>query len=266
MKNPNSTRQGGNASEVIASLNDAVCANPIAATLIGLGAIWLFAGGSRIAAVGGAVGGATGSAGAAVGSGITSVSRAVGGGISTASHAVGGAARDLKDTIVESTQSSAGAIRHGAEAGYDAIKQGGSAASGAATADAAGLTRMAARGTEIFGSAQKNLTQALERQPLVLGGIGLAIGAVIASAFALTQAESNLIGDTAAKLRGGAEDFAANAADTVRQVAGDVLDTVKDEAQRQGLTATDLKDSLLDVGGKIKAVAGETRDSVKQRL
>ena len=266
MNNPNSSEKLNNVSDVIGVLNDAVRANPIAASLIGLGAVWLFAGGSRIAAVGGAVAGATGSAGAAVGSGISSATRAVGGGISSASQAVGGAVRDMTGTVIEGVQSAAGVVRQTASSGYDAMAEGGSAAAGVAQSEAAGLSRMASRGRQAFTSAQKNLTQTLERQPLVLGGIGLAIGAAIASGFALTRTESDLIGDTATKLRGRAEDFASDAADKVRQVGTDVLETVKEEAQKQGLSTANLKDSLADVGDKLKTVAGQARDSAQQKF
>jgi hypothetical protein len=264
MNNPNSPDKLNNASDVIAVLNDAVRANPIAASLIGLGAVWLFAGGSRLAAVGGAV--ATGSAGAAVGSGISTASRAVGGGIASASQAVGGAMRDMSGTVIDRVQSAASAVRQTANSGYDAMAEGGSAAADVAQSEAAGISRMASRGRQAFTSAQKNLTQTLERQPLVLGGIGLAIGAAIASGFALTRTESDLIGDTATKLRGRAEDFASDAADKVRQVGADVLATVKDEAQKQGLSTANLKDSLADVGGKLKTAASQARDSAQQKF
>lgn len=265
MTTVNTTPRKPAASQFVSGLKDAVRDNPIAAGLIGLGAVWFFVGGSRMAALGGVMAGATGSAGGAVGSGISSVTRAVGDQVATASEAAVDAARSLKDGIVAGAQGSNTAVRATAKPGDNAVADAGSGTF-SSEHGAADLAKLTAHGTELFGSVQKSLTKTLERQPLVLGGIGLAIGAGIASAFALTQTESELIGNAGAKVRGSVESLAAETAETARNVAGDAFKAMKEEAKQQGFTASDLQNNLQDVGERLKSVAGATRASVKRRL
>src|SRR3954469_2771370 len=49
---------------------------------------------------------------------------------------------------------------------------------------------------EALSSAKSSLTEALERQPLVLGVVGLAIGAAVAGAFRASDIENEYVGET----------------------------------------------------------------------
>jgi hypothetical protein len=48
---------------------------------------------------------------------------------------------------------------------------------------------------EAFTKAQSSLADLLERQPLVLGAVGLAIGAAVAGAFRISDLENEWVGD-----------------------------------------------------------------------
>ena len=57
-------------------------------------------------------------------------------------------------------------------------------------------------GAEGFaGTLQQNLTDTFERQPLLLGAIGLAIGAGMAAAVPATQMETEMVGDAADRVK-----------------------------------------------------------------
>lgn len=228
-------------SQFASGLKDALRGNPVAAGLIGLGAIWLFVGGSRLAAVGGALAGTVGNVGSAASSGASSVAEIIGDGVSTATSAAGSAARQLRDGLTnfpspEEENKSPAASRNSAQE------------------------------SEFFGSTQRMLSQTLERQPLVLGGIGLAIGAVIASAFAATKSEREYIGETAGQMRKTAEAFATHTLDTAGDVGHEVLRTIRAEAKNQGFTPSALSDNLDALGEKLKTVAGATQASLKDHL
>ena len=68
-----------------------------------------------------------------------------------------------------------------------------------------------------------------EQQPLLLGAVGLAIGAAIASSFATTKVESEWIGEQGAATRDKLTQAAKDATDRAWQAG-------KDEAQKQNLT------------------------------
>ena len=54
-----------------------------------------------------------------------------------------------------------------------------------------------ASGREYANSVQETLSDVFDRQPLLLGALGLALGAGVAASFATTEAEGQLMGDAA---------------------------------------------------------------------
>jgi len=163
--------------------------NPLAATLIGGGAFWLLAGGDRIK-------GAARSTAAAA-------SDVVGSGAST----VRAAASALQRTAAPPT---APEMDHSFNVG-DTLRSAGGAASDvlSGTADKMkdrlgdgvemareGFTKLGDQlpDAESITKAKSALTEALEKQPLVLGVVGLAIGAAVAGAFRATDLENEYVG------------------------------------------------------------------------
>ena len=76
-----------------------------------------------------------------------------------------------------------------------------------------GINSAAAAGREYGAAIQSRLSESLEQQPLLLGAIGLAIGAGIASTFATTAVESELMGEQGTAAR-----------EQLQGLAGDVTD------------------------------------------
>jgi hypothetical protein len=212
--------------EFVPDLNRALRENPIAAGLIGIGVLWLFVGASKLAALGGAMAGATKSVGGAVGSGASSLRETVGDQIAATSSTIGGAVRHLGDGF--GGAQSSGAVRDTAAADYNAASN---TIRSSNTQPADSAATLATRSSELFGSLHKKLTSTLEHQPLVLGGIGLAIGAGIGSVFSLTQTESELVGDTGVKIRDSVESFAEETAEAARNTTNEVLKSIRDEAK-----------------------------------
>lgn len=249
----------GETHSFVDGLNDAVREHPLAAGLIGLGAAWMifkgphlprnFSGAARTLA--GAVGVAGDTAAAAT-------SRAAKAGRRTASS-VQGAGAQVMDTVAE---------------GYDAVASQFSDIAGHTTDVAAdaleGVKDMAhtttQAGVQYAASLQRTLSETLEEQPLLLGAIGLVIGAGIASAFPSTQLESDLMGGTGDAVKERIQGLATDAASLATTRAKAVLDGVRDEAKAQGLTPAGAQDALKTAGEKVKAVANTARDAARDRL
>jgi hypothetical protein len=121
-------------------------------------------------------------------------------------------------------------------------------------------------GREIGLSMQQNLTKTLERQPLLLGMIGLAIGAGIASAFPSTKIEQDMMGEAGAAVKDKIQEIATETSEFASQRAKDVLNEVKKEVAAQGLTPESAKESLKGVVEKVKTAATSSRESIKGRL
>ena len=109
---------------------------------------------------------------------------------------------------------------------------------------------------------QSRLSESLEKQPLLLGAIGLAVGAGIASTFATTAVESELMGEQGSVARQKLQGLSDDVTDRAKQIAS----ALKEEAKRQGLTPDAAKNVAAGIGEKVKTIAGAGRDSVAQQF
>jgi hypothetical protein len=241
------------AAPVLDRVNDAIRDNPLAAGLIGAGLAWMLFGAKGVDAMSALAKGAGGKVASAA---RTAGSLAVGAGSATldagaaASSAVKGAAADMVGSV-------ASIVPDLSQADTDGVAKG---AADAGTAINERIQAMASSGREYGAVIQSRLSQSLEQQPLLLGALGLAIGAGIASTFATTQAESEWMGEKGSATRETLQGMVGDAKDQARQVVSDI----QDEAARQGLTLDAAKDAAKAVASKVGNVAGAARNSVTQ--
>jgi len=78
-------------------------------------------------------------------------------------------------------------------------------------------------GKETFARAQSSLADLLERQPLVLGAIGLVVGAAVAGAFPVSDVENEWVGDYSDSVK----EALAERAEDVTQSVREATDTLK---------------------------------------
>ena len=98
-------------------------------------------------------------------------------------------------------------------------------------------------GKDVFTNAQSSFTEILERQPLVLGVVGLAIGAAIASAFRTSDVENEWAGEFSDDLKTEVNTRAGAVSQSLREAS----DTVKAELSDTGAEAVDrLKHAGMD--------------------
>jgi len=225
--------------DFVNALGNAVRENPLPAALIGMGLVWLFTGARSPNAGFGAVAGGLSKVGAQVNEG----------------------ARSFGQTI-SSTVGSAG----------DSVREESAAASRAASDAALSLTDTArefasaapAVSSQLFSTARSNLSDLMQRQPLLLGAIGLAIGAGVAAAVQATPAEKELLGRASGDFQRDARDFAADQTRRATSVAAGVATAVAQEARVQGLTPGGIKGKANEIGQKMKNVFdqgfGDSRD------
>ncbi|UPJ71022.1 hypothetical protein [Bradyrhizobium sp. 187] len=167
--------------------------NPLAAVLIGGGALWLMAGDDRIK------GAARSTAAAASG--------VVDGGVSTMRTAASAIQRtaapptapemdhigslDGEDTLQSAKDAASGVLSGTADKMRAQFEDGLEMAR-----DGFAKVRDQIPGGEAVSKAKSSLSDVLEKQPLVLGVVGLAIGAAVAGAFRTTDIENEYVGET----------------------------------------------------------------------
>jgi hypothetical protein len=241
------------AGPVIDGLNKAIRENPLAAGLIGAGIAWMLLGGSKgFGVVAGAVKGAADT----VGSAAVEAGNAVASGLSKAGSDTDDGIKDAVSEVAATVASivpdlSAPDADSASQAVVDAKKEIGERLNSAAEA-----------GRKYSAVIQSKFSESLDRQPLLLGALGLAIGAGIASTFASTASEREWMGKTSTTAREQLDGLA----EELKDRAGQVISDVKKEADRQGLTTDAAKAAAREMASKVKNVAGAVQASAAEKI
>jgi hypothetical protein len=238
------------ATPVVDRVNDAIRQNPLAAGLIGAGLAWMVFGTKGFGAIAGMAKDATGKAtSAAVGAGA-----GLAGGLQKAATTATTAARD----VVSSVGDQAASIVPDVNAAD--LDKPAETLNHAGAAVRESIQSVVSSGRDYGQVLQSRLSESLERQPLLLGAIGLAIGAGIASTFATTAVEREWLGEQGEAARTALK----GAVDEAKDRAREVVSEVQQEASRQGLSLDAAKEAAATVAGKVKNVTGSVSEAAKK--
>jgi hypothetical protein len=219
----------------VSSLSQAARDNPLAAALIGGGALWLMFGNRPI---GSALGGIASVAQPLAESGmrgVSSATEAAANAGSRAAESVADGARSATRSVGEAMSGGASALKDRMSDGIDRASEGFSGAAGTLPAVSNPMPHL----QKGYAGAQSALTDLFERQPLALGIIGLAIGAGAATAVASTAFENEWAGS----------------------LSDDVKDAVKGQAEHVAETA---QRAAGEAGSEFRAAAGEAVDKLRK--
>jgi len=249
--------------DFLAALQDAVRENPLPAALIGMGVVWMFMGGGNVSLFGGSgrrsifgtaaqgatqaagmvgqAGAAVGHARAALGNTVTRGAQAI---VEPSWQAGTGAAAALGDAASGAATRASDAASSAYQTTAEMASQTAETISNAATSAASMLSDTTARWTS---GAQSHLADLFERQPLMLGAIGLAIGAGMAASLPITDTEKKMMGEASDAVREKISETAANLTGQVKELT----DAAVDEAKTQGITPKTVGETLRAVGSKV---------------
>src|SRR5262245_6450494 len=230
------------------SLTTAVRENPLAAALIGGGALWLLIGSDRLKNAAGSVTSAAAplaDLGARAQRSATSNweewEDAYGSMRKRASRMQDEASRGINETMRNARTAATDAMSGAPETVSERFEEGVAGARDMFDRLGRALPRK-----ETFVQAQSSLSDLLEQQPLVLGAIGLAIGATVAGAIARSSVEDawvgNLSDDLKADLReraGAVSQSVREASDTLQAELADAGAEYADRVQQAGRDALD---------------------------
>jgi hypothetical protein len=107
-------------------------------------------------------------------------------------------------------------------------------------------------GKESFAKAQSALADMLERQPLVLGAIGLAIGAAVAGAFRTSELEDEWIGDLSDDVKADLNTRAGAVSQSLREAS----ETLKAELSDAGAETID----------RVKQASMDAADAAREKV
>jgi hypothetical protein len=107
-------------------------------------------------------------------------------------------------------------------------------------------------GKEAFAKAQTSLTDAFERQPLLLGAVGLVIGATVAGAFRSSDLEKEWMGELSDDVKADLNTRAKAVSQSVREAS----DTLKAEISDTGAEAVD----------RVKQAGVDAADAAREKV
>ena len=168
-------------------------------------------------------------------------------------RAVGSAASSLQDIASDAASTARRAAGTAADAGLNAVKTARDTAS------------------DLSGRAGKTVLETIEQNPLVVAGVGLLIGGLIASALPRSDIEDGLIGGASSAVKKRAQAAASEGIDTAKDVVGDVYDKAVRQAEAEGLSPDALGNAAQELGQRVRRVAEsavttafESQDNPKQ--
>jgi hypothetical protein len=176
----------------------------------------------------------------------------------------------IAETAEEAGSQSAGAMRNAAGTLSEAASQTTSLATHMAKAayDAAGNLigpsdhSMTKQGSEAYKGFQQTLAKMFDKQPLLLGAVGIAVGAGIAASLPASNVENRLMGDTADSLKDKAQELWGETTSRAESMAVKGLE----EAKAQGLTPEAAGQALRGVTEKVIGAADVAKQTVSRRL
>ncbi len=161
-------------------------------------------------------------------------------------------ASDLKDRTVRAASAAASSIQ---DIASDATS---SARRAAGTAADAGLNAVkTARDTasDLTGRAGKTFLETIEQNPLMVAGVGLLVGGLIASALPRSDIEDGLISNASNSVKKRAQAAASQGIDAAKDAVGDVYDKAVRQAEAEGLSPDALGNAAQDIGQRVRRVA-----------
>jgi hypothetical protein len=236
-------------SDFVRDLSAAARKNPISAALIGMGAVWLFTGGRTAERVGDLVRSA----------GFDRIPDAAGNALDAARSTL----RSGTESVSKGVSSATETVRDAGTAGLDRVARAGSEVADKAYGYAQNIPDASGA---LFSTARENLSELFRAQPLVLGAVGLAIGAGIAAALPATDLEAEYFGEASDNFKEQAVDFASEQVSRAATVAEEVVAAVSDEARKQGLTVDAAKSAIAELPGKLGRVADAAGEGISDRV
>ena len=224
----------GSQGSFIDGLTAAARENPIAAALIGGGALWLLIGSDKLKNAAGSITSATAPI-ADIGaraqtSAFSSWEDSYGSMRNRASRMQDEASHTVNETVSKARTAASDAMSGAAETMSERFDEGMAGAREMFDRMGRALPRK-----ETLRQAQSSLSDLLERQPLVLGAVGLAIGATVAGALAKSSLEDEWVGDLSDGLKADLKERAGAVSQSVREAS----DTLKAEFSDAGAEYAD---------------------------
>jgi hypothetical protein len=159
---------------------------------------------------------------------------------------------DMKDGASELASTTIGSTRDFAAGAATATRNAASSATDAGLEMAKSVRD---KTSDLSNRAGRTVLDTIQENPLLVAGVGLLIGGLIASALPKSDLEDDLVGDAAAAAKRRASEAASKGFDAAKGAAGEILENVARQAGAEGLTPDKLDETARDLGQRVRRVA-----------
>ncbi len=149
----------------------------------------------------------------------------------------GHAAESSRDLLSGAATATRNAASSATEAGFDAVRD------------------VRDKASELSDRAGKSILNTIQENPLLIAGVGLLVGGLIASALPKSELEEDLVGEAAAAAKRRASEAASKGFDAAKGVAGEIFENVARQAGAEGLTPDKLDETAREIGQRVRRVA-----------
>jgi hypothetical protein len=111
------------------------------------------------------------------------------------------------------------------------------------------------KASDATDQARKTIFQTVEQNPLLVAGVGLLLGGLIASALPRSEFEDDLVGDTSDMAKRRAQTVASQGFDAAKGAVGEIYDETARQAEAEGLTTDGIGQAAQDIGQRVRRVA-----------
>ena len=233
--------KGSGANEFVHNLGSQVKNNPMPIALMGIGIAWLMASGRTPPSYGTSSYGtssydAYGSSGPGFGERAGGMKDQVKDKVSGATQSV----RERASSAMDSARGAMGSARSTLDSAKSTMSQAGSRVSELGQTARERMSSMSESARYQAERARSGVDYMVREQPLALGAIGLAVGALMAAMAPRTRKEDELMGEARDRLMDQAKEIGKEKLEDAKQVANEVANaavgTVTKEAEKRGLT------------------------------
>lgn len=203
---------------------------------------------SAVAGGSGQVKGAASAAGASIASSSDKIKDSAG----SAGTAVSDRVNSLKDDGLRLAGSAASTVQDIASDAMAAARRAASVVTDTGM-DAASTIR--AKASDASDRAGKTIFQTIEQNPLLIAGVGLLVGGLIASALPRSDFEDEVVGDTSSAAKRQVQASASKGFDIAKTAVGEIYDETTRQAEAEGLTTEGLGTAAQDIGQRVRRVA-----------
>jgi hypothetical protein len=161
-------------------------------------------------------------------------------------------ATDLRDEGIRAASSAAATVQDIAS-GATSVGQTASGTTADAGLDAA--RAVSDKASDLTERAGKTIFETIEQNPLLVAGVGLLVGGLIASVLPRSDMEDDLVGDASTAVKRRAQTAASQGFDTAKNAVGEVVDEATRRAQEEDLTPDGIGKAAQDVGQRVRRVA-----------